>query len=209
MRTGSKVRRSRIVYRFGLAMATVLLGLAISLSVWGDSSTLTISNSSVSVTGASSATLNFTVSRSSDLSYDAFVQFQTIDGTAKAGTDYTAAMGSLMIPANASSATIPVTITGSSQFSPDKSLQMLLLGGGSAARGFTASFADPQPFATGAGPFSVTAADLNGDGKPDLIVTNEGGDDTLSVLLNTTAPGATTASFASQQTLPPAASRAP
>ena len=45
----------------------------------------------------------------------------------------------------------------------------------------------------------VTAADINGDGKPDLIVANNGSN-TVSVLLNTTAPGATTASFAAQQT---------
>ncbi len=63
----------------------------------------------------------------------------------------------------------------------------------------TPSFAAQQTFATGSAPFSVTAADVNGDGRPDLIVANEG-DGTVSVLLNTTAPGATTPSFATQQT---------
>ena len=53
----------------------------------------------------------------------------------------------------------------------------------------TPSFATQQTFATGNTPVSVTAADLNGDGKPDLIVANET-DNTVSVLLNTTAPGA-------------------
>ncbi len=62
----------------------------------------------------------------------------------------------------------------------------------------TPSFAAQQPFATGTAPFSVTAADVNGDGKPDLIVANFD-DNTVSVLLNTTAPGATTPSFATQQ----------
>ena len=64
----------------------------------------------------------------------------------------------------------------------------------------TPSFAAQQTFATGTNPSSVTAADVNGDGKPDLIVANQG-DSTVSVLLNTTAPGATTPSFAAQQTV--------
>ena len=68
------------------------------------------------------------------------------------------------------------------------------------APGATApTFATQQTFATGSDPFSVTAADINGDGKPDLIVANDGSN-TVSVLLNTTAPGATTPSFATQQT---------
>ena len=36
----------------------------------------------------------------------------------------------------------------------------------------TPSFAAQQTFATGNEPDSVTAADVNGDGKPDLIVAN-------------------------------------
>ena len=42
-------------------------------------------------------------------------------------------------------------------------------------------------FMTGAGPQSVAAADVNGDGKPDLIVANET-DKTVTVLLNTAVP---------------------
>jgi trimeric autotransporter adhesin len=69
----------------------------------------------------------------------------------------------------------------------------------------TASFAAPVPFTVGNAPSSVTVADVNGDGLPDLIVTNEN-DNTVSVLLNTTVPGpasgpgATTLSFVTQQT---------
>ncbi len=62
----------------------------------------------------------------------------------------------------------------------------------------TPSFATQQSFAAGERPSAVTTADLNGDGKPDLLVANEGAD-TASVLLNTTAPGASTPSFATQQ----------
>ena len=52
-------------------------------------------------------------------------------------------------------------------------------------------------FATGVFPFSLAVGDVNGDGKPDLAVAN-GSSNTASILLNTTAPGATTPSFAAK-----------
>ena len=104
----------------------------VALSVWGDPTTLTISNASATVTSSSSTTLDFPISRGPDTSYDAFVQYQTKDGTAIAGTDYTAASGSLVIAAGTTSATIPVTVAGSTSNPADKTFQMLLLGGGGA-----------------------------------------------------------------------------
>ena len=64
--------------------------------------------------------------------------------------------------------------------------------------GATSSFGAKQDFVTGADPVSVTAGDLNRDGKLDLAVANINSD-TVSVLLNTTAPGAATPSFAAKQ----------
>ena len=60
------------------------------------------------------------------------------------------------------------------------------------------SLAAKQDFPTGGEPNSVAVADLNGDGKPDLVVANLDSN-TVSVLLNTTTPGAATPSFAAQQ----------
>jgi hypothetical protein len=68
-----------------------------------------------------------------------------------------------------------------------------------AAGAVTASFAAQQTFAVGSSPFGVAAADLNGDGKPDLVTANFNSN-TVSVLLNTTAPGAAVPSFGAQQT---------
>jgi len=63
----------------------------------------------------------------------------------------------------------------------------------------TPSFATQQPFGTGTYAFSVAVADLDGDGRPDILVGNYL-DSTVSMLINTTAPGATTPSFAAQRT---------
>jgi len=61
----------------------------------------------------------------------------------------------------------------------------------------TGSFAAPVDFATGAYPQSVAIGDLDGDGKPELAVTNFD-DNTVSVLRNTATSGSiTTGSFAS------------
>ncbi len=61
----------------------------------------------------------------------------------------------------------------------------------------TPTFASQKTFTVGNGPVSVKIADMNSDGKPDIIVAN--GDNTVSVLLNTMMPGATTAGFSTQQ----------
>jgi len=78
-------------------------------------------------------------------------------------------------------------------------LALALLGAAAGANAETLTFSARQNFTTGATPHGLTVADLNGDGKPDLVVTNID-DDTISVLLNTTAAGATTPTFAAQQT---------
>ncbi|HWM64009.1 MAG TPA: FG-GAP-like repeat-containing protein [Solirubrobacterales bacterium] len=147
--------------------------------------------------------MSFPLERTGDSSYDTWVQYRTQDGTAAAGADYEAASGSVLIPAGATEATIPVQALGASSYSSDKQFTLEF---GVAGVGPTPAFAAPQAFATGEGSNSVVSTDLNGDGRADLLVTN-GGDDTFSALLNTTAPGASTPSFAAEQTF--AAGRGP
>jgi len=61
----------------------------------------------------------------------------------------------------------------------------------------TPSFSDKTDFTTGGSPYSVCIGDFNGDGKLDIAVANQG-DNTVSVLLNTTTPGVTTPSFSTK-----------
>jgi hypothetical protein len=63
--------------------------------------------------------------------------------------------------------------------------------------GASPSFAPKVEFPSGANPYFIETADLNGDGRPDLAVTNNGGN-SVSVFLNTTAPGAPVPSFAAR-----------
>jgi hypothetical protein len=61
----------------------------------------------------------------------------------------------------------------------------------------TPTFATNVDFTTGSNPYSVSIGDFNGDGKPDLATANSGGaSNNASILLNTTANGATTPTFA-------------
>jgi len=167
----------------------LLLGLCVSVSALADTTTLTVSPASAGTSNVP-VTLNFPVTRSGDTSYETFLSYRTVNGTATSGVDYTASSGYIIMPAGASTANIPVTIAANTSSGPDQTFQLYL--------GATGTGATQQLFATGVDPLSVAAADINGDGQPDLIVANYG-DNTVSVLLNTTAAGAAVPSFAPQQ----------
>ncbi|MEG3960502.1 FG-GAP-like repeat-containing protein, partial [Microcoleus sp. herbarium2] len=64
----------------------------------------------------------------------------------------------------------------------------------------TPSFAPQVDLDTGSAPLKVSIGDFNGDGSPDVATGNA--DNTISILLNTTATGATTPSFAPKVDFP-------
>jgi len=176
------------------ALLAFVLGLCATLPALADTTTLTL----FSARKGSSNTpvlLNFPVTRSGDVSYPTVLTYHTLNGSAFAGIDYTAAAGSISLPAGATSTFVPVTIAFNPYPVADKTFQLVL--DTAPGIGPAPNFAAQQAFTTGLNPSAVIAADLNGDGKPDLIVANAG-DNTVSVLLNITAPGAAP-SFATQQ----------
>ncbi|HSN01231.1 MAG TPA: FG-GAP-like repeat-containing protein, partial [Rudaea sp.] len=173
-----------------------LLGALLASPALADTTTLTVAAASKG-TSSVPVSLPFPVNRSGDLGYPIVLNYHTVDGTALAGTDYTAVSGTIMLPANAAGGTIPVTLSANTGSTDNLTLQLQL--DSVVGVGPTPQMSAQQTFATGTAPYSVTAADLNGDGKPDLIAANRS-DNTVSVLLNTTAPGAATHSFAAQQT---------
>jgi len=66
------------------------------------------------------------------------VDYATTDGTATAGSDYTAASGTLTIPAGSTSGTITVHAKGDTTFEPDETFTVTLsglVGGGSITNG--------------------------------------------------------------------------
>jgi len=64
-----------------------------------------------------------------------------------------------------------------------------------------AGFSPRASFAVGQEPVDLLAVDVDGDGLPDLVTANRQ-DDTVSVLLNTTAPGAAVPTFDAAQDYP-------
>jgi hypothetical protein len=228
----------RAISRVAL-FASVAALLALSPTAQAGPTTLAPGNSSAG-SAATPRTLLFTVARNGDLNYDATFDYHTVDGTAVAGTDYTAVSGTMRMPAGTASVTIPVTIapnTGGSPshifglvvenstglgpvttlFGPDQVTQQKCLPfavgdffGNGLPELFVGCSAAPNPsylrvFLNGTGVLAgirfgdlgpiytnhgfgraISAADLNGDGKLDLIVADNA-NSTVDVSLNTSS----------------------
>ncbi len=94
------------------------------------SGTPALSVDSPSLTDGTSgtSTLTFTVSLSAVSTEPVTVNYATADGTALAGTDYTAASGTLTFAAGVTSLTVPVTITGEASTAMSKTFTLNLTG---------------------------------------------------------------------------------
>jgi hypothetical protein len=145
----------------------------------------------------------FVVTRSGATAPGVTVRFVTQDGTAHANIDYVPESGTLTFAPNQTTALLSVPIIGDTIPDGSRSFSVVLFN-----PLFTVTPLQPASFGPAAlfpgnqSAESIVAADINGDGKPDLIVVNpssEAGGGEVSVLLNTTPAGATTATFAAPQ----------
>ncbi len=162
---------------------------------------VTVGNASQPEGDSGSSSLTFTANRTGDMNSSVQFDYETMDGTAQAGVDYTSTSDSVVFPSLDSQETFNVPILGdrffdsNRQFSVDFSnpVQRPTLGNG-------------QLFQTATGDSFTTfvaIGDLNGDGLADLVTANNGttnsSSPSLSVSRNITLLGGTSASFAGAQ----------
>ena len=126
------------------------------------------------------------------LGRDVVVQYATADGTATAGSDYTAQSGLATIPAGETSVTVRIPVTGDANFELDESFTVNLISSGDYL-----AMAPAQSSSLATYPYEAATADFNGDGRPDMAFACATG--AASILLNTTTPGANTATFSARQ----------
>ena len=87
---------------------------------------ISIADASVTEGNSGTVNLNFAVTLSAASLSDVSVSYATGGGTATAGTDYTAASGTLTIPSGSTSGTITVVVTGDTSSEPGETLTLTL-----------------------------------------------------------------------------------
>lgn len=102
------------------SVSTVKIGI-----VDDDMGSASIGNASGNEGNTGTSTLIFPVSLTSSLTQPLTFNWTTVaSGTAAAGTDFTAASGTVTIPAGATSGSIPVTVTGDTVLEPDETFSV-------------------------------------------------------------------------------------
>jgi large repetitive protein len=111
--TAFELNETFVVNLSGAANATIATPQGVATIVNDDPQpTLSINNVSVNEGNNGSATATFTVSLSSTSPQTVTVNYATANGTATAGSDYTAALGSLTFAPGTTSRTLNVTVQG-------------------------------------------------------------------------------------------------
>ena len=100
-----------------------------------DRQVVSVNSASVAEGNAGATLLNFPVSLTFPAKTPVTVQYATADGTATAGSDYTAAAGTLTFSAGEFRKTIAVTVAGDTRHEPDETISLALSGPENAALG--------------------------------------------------------------------------
>lgn len=156
--------------------------------------TVSVSDAVLGEPATGQAQMMFTLTRTGDLSQPLGVGYQTQDGTAVAGVDYVAQSGVAQFAVNSATTQVSVPILSDGNFDPGETFALQLTG----LVDVPPAFQPASSFGVDTGPTSIAVADFNGDGKQDLLVGHVLFN-AVSVLLNTTPVGGTTASFSAKQ----------
>ncbi|MCY2967201.1 MAG: FG-GAP-like repeat-containing protein, partial [Planctomycetota bacterium] len=158
--------------------------------------TVAVSDATLSEGNNGTTNMVFTVTRGGDDALSTLeVAYTTSNGTATAGSDFSAQTGTVTIAPGAAAATISIPVTGDMLAESDEQFSVNLTGVNVIGPGATLGTRTDLPNAES--PYSVAIGDLNGDGRPDLAMANQNAN-TISVRFNTTSPGATTPTFSGQ-----------
>ncbi len=106
--------------------AAVATGVVVDDDKSAPASPLFVSGESVPEGNSGTSILNFTISLSTPSASAVTLDYATSDGTATAGTDYTATSGSLSFVAGETRKTIPVTISGDTAVEASETIIMTL-----------------------------------------------------------------------------------
>src|SRR6188768_333531 len=88
-------------------------GIAISLPALVDAAPTAVAVGNVTLsTSSGTTTALFPVARSGDTAFDVVLGFHTVDGTAVAGSDYTATTGNFVLAGGATSGLLPIDVAG-------------------------------------------------------------------------------------------------
>lgn len=184
------------IRRRGPTAASILaLVLASGLSS-GATTDLSVGSASVVEGNSGTSKLRFTISRTGDLTLPLSIGVET-DGTpapaATAGVDYVSlpAGNRIVFPAGQSSMGVDVSVLGDTALEPDETLLLRLSNARQVSQpelaGAYQYFVKPSVSAGGSAyPSAITSADVDGDGKPDVLVAHENG---FSVYPNRTTDG--------------------
>lgn len=158
---------------------------------------VSIGDASLTEGDAGTTSLTFTLTRTGDTSSSIRINYSTADNSATAGSDYVAVSGSVTMLSGVTTATIDVPLTGDALIEANESF-FVNLTSIVELDGADGTFIARQDYDSDSGPRSVSIGDINGDGKPDVVIANISGSN-VAVYLNTTPTGSGASSFTAKQ----------